>query len=218
MHYVQNHKEIVQRYKVKLVGWTHPTFANPSELSASLLPLQILLDAIKSGQCKFVWLTPEEYKKEDNEYHEKLKNGDIIPRECKTRKDKGKKWKRKVREMQGATRSQIGDYNPIVVVVVSGSGVLDHLLGDRFAELSYHSFFLAVQQKVNRQISSYASIFTTSIIRGAQKRCFWAMQSKIVVNTWISDTNPRSQIQSALCSKHVAPTTCCKSVVAIQCL
>ena len=52
MHYVQNHKEIVQRYKVKLVGWTHPTFANPSELSTSLPPLQKLLDAIKSTECK----------------------------------------------------------------------------------------------------------------------------------------------------------------------
>ena len=79
MHYIQNHKEIVQWYKVKLVGWTHLTFANPSELSTSLPPLQILLDAIKSGQCKFVQLTPKEYKKEDDEYHEKLKNGDIIP-------------------------------------------------------------------------------------------------------------------------------------------
>jgi len=110
MHYVQNHKEIVQRYKVKLVGWTHPTFANPSELSTSLPPLQILLDAIKSGQCKFVRLTPEEYNKEDDEYHEKLRNGDIIPRECKTRKDKGKKWKRKVREMsEDCSRSSEGE-------------------------------------------------------------------------------------------------------------
>ena len=98
MHYIQNHKEIIQWYKVKLVGWTHPTFGNPSELSTSLPPLQILLDAIKSRQCKFVQLTSEEYK-EDNEYHKKLKNGDIIPHECKTRKDKGKKQKRKVREM-----------------------------------------------------------------------------------------------------------------------
>ena len=119
---------------------------------------------------------------------------------------------------QGATRSQIGEYNPIVVVVVSGSGVLDHLSGDRFAELSYRSFLLAVQQKVNRHISSYLSIFTTSIIRGVQKTCFRAVKSKIIVNARISDTDPRSQIQSALCSKHVAPTTRCKSVVAFQCL
>ena len=98
MHYVQNHKEIVQRYKVKLVGWTHPTFANPSELSTSLPPLQKLLDAIKSMECKFVRLTPEQYKKEDDEYHEKLNNGKIILRERMTRKDKGKKRKWKVRE------------------------------------------------------------------------------------------------------------------------
>ena len=98
MHYVQNHKEIIQQYKVKLVGWMHTTFANPSELITSLPPLQKLLDAIKSMECKFVQLTPKQYKKEDNKYHEKLNNGKIILREHMTRKDKGKKRKQKVRE------------------------------------------------------------------------------------------------------------------------
>jgi hypothetical protein len=96
MHYVQNHKEIIQRYKIKLVGWIHLTFANSTKLSTSLPPLQKLLDGIKSGECKFVQLTPEQYKKEDDEYHEKLNNGEIILHEHMTRKDKGKK--RKVRE------------------------------------------------------------------------------------------------------------------------
>jgi len=73
MHNVQNHKEIVQQYKVKLVGWTHPTFPSPSKLSTSLLPLQKLLDVIKSKECKFVGLTPEQCK-EDDDYREKLRS------------------------------------------------------------------------------------------------------------------------------------------------
>jgi hypothetical protein len=104
MHYIQNHKEI-QQYKVKLVSWTHPTFAN---FSTSLLPLQDLPDAIKPGECKFVQLTPEQCKKEDNEYHEKLRNGEIILHERTTRKDKGKK--QKVKETsKGCSSSSEGE-------------------------------------------------------------------------------------------------------------
>lgn len=94
MHYVHHHKEIVERYSVKLVGWTHPTFANPSELSTSLPPLQILLDAIKSGECKFIELTPEQRKEEERLYQDKVRTGEIVLKPRATRKDKGKKRKR----------------------------------------------------------------------------------------------------------------------------
>lgn len=93
MHYTNYHKDIVQRYKVKLVGWTHSKFVNPSELSTSLPPLQVLLDAIKSGECKFIKLTADEVRDEDDLYREKIRNGEIILKERATRKDKGKKRK-----------------------------------------------------------------------------------------------------------------------------
>src|ERR1700690_215954 len=93
MHYVQYHKEVVQRYGIKLVGWTHPSFINPSEMSTSLPPLQALLDAIESGSCEFVRLTPDQKKEENGKYREKIRPGEIIVPERATRKDKGKKRK-----------------------------------------------------------------------------------------------------------------------------
>jgi hypothetical protein len=99
MHYVQYHKEIVMRYGVALKGWTHPMFANPSDLSTSLPPLQELLNAINSDQCKFVNLTSEQQKAEDNKYQEKIRKGEITVPVRATRKDKGKK--RKVQEAAG---------------------------------------------------------------------------------------------------------------------
>jgi hypothetical protein len=93
MHYVQYHKEIVMYRSVALEGWTHPTFANPGDLSTSLPPLQQLLEAIESGQCKFVKLTSEQRKAKDDKYQERIKNGEISVRVRAPRKDKGKKRK-----------------------------------------------------------------------------------------------------------------------------
>jgi hypothetical protein len=93
MQHIQYHKEIVMRYSVALEGWTHPTFANPGDLSTSLPPLQELLDAINSGECKFVKLTTEQRKAEDDKYHEKIRSGEITVQVRATRKDKGRKRK-----------------------------------------------------------------------------------------------------------------------------
>jgi hypothetical protein len=110
MQYVQYHKEIVMRYSIALRGWTYPTFTNPSELSTSLPPLQELLDAIKSGKCKFVKLTAEERQAEDEKYNEKIQSGEVVVKVRATRKDKGKKRKARVtsddEETDGETRSQ----------------------------------------------------------------------------------------------------------------
>lgn len=63
MQYVKYEEAIVQRYGIEIQGWTHDKFANPSEFSSSLPPLQKLLDAINAGDCKFVKLTTEERHK-----------------------------------------------------------------------------------------------------------------------------------------------------------
>lgn len=69
MQYVKYEPDIVLRHGIVLEGWTHPTFANPSELSTSLPPLQTLLNAITNGTCKFVTLSREERMKREDEYH-----------------------------------------------------------------------------------------------------------------------------------------------------
>jgi hypothetical protein len=91
MQYLNYERAIVLRLGVELRGWTHPTWANPSELSTSLPPLQALLDAIKNGSCKFVKLTREECKAREAEYYQKIQAGEIQVRTRKRRKDAGKK-------------------------------------------------------------------------------------------------------------------------------
>lgn len=105
MQYLKYHQEIVMRYSVMLVGWSHPTFANPSDLSTSLVPLQTLLDDIKSGKCKFVKLTAAERKAEDDKYHKKVQNGEIVLAERAIRKDKGTKRKRADSEAENQSES-----------------------------------------------------------------------------------------------------------------
>ena len=90
MQYVNYERDIVLRHGIELRGWTHPVWANPSELSTSLPPLQGLLDAIKTGNCKFVRLTREERTLREVAYNEKVALGEIhVGR--KKRKDAGTK-------------------------------------------------------------------------------------------------------------------------------
>ena len=101
MQYLNYERDIVLRYGVVLEGWTHSLWANPSELSTSLEPLRQLVDALKSGSCKFVKLTREDWEKRRKEYYAKIDSGEIRSRERKKRSDAGKK--RKARDMDDSS-------------------------------------------------------------------------------------------------------------------
>jgi hypothetical protein len=89
MQYVHYEEEIVLKRGVKLVGWTYDNIANPSTLSSAVQPLRNLRDAIKQGQCHFVRLSPQEVNKLKAAYQEKVRQGQVVPRQRKPRKDKG---------------------------------------------------------------------------------------------------------------------------------
>lgn len=91
MQYTNYEEDIVLRYGILLEGWTHPKFNNPSNLSTSLPPLQKLLDALTSGTCHFIKLTPPQLATRKAEHAAKQASGEIPPRQRKTRKDAGKK-------------------------------------------------------------------------------------------------------------------------------
>jgi hypothetical protein len=97
MQYVNYEEAIVQRYGIKLQGWTYDRFVNPSELSTSLPLLRKLLNAIDTGDCKFVKLTAEALRKCLETYKKKVANGEIKIRERKIRSDAGKR-KRKAQD------------------------------------------------------------------------------------------------------------------------
>jgi hypothetical protein len=109
MQYLNYERDIVLRHGVVLEGWTHSTWANPSELSTSLEPLRRLLDALKNDTCKFVKLTTAQRQKRQEEYNKKVDSGEIQVQERQKRKDAGKK--RKQHDGGGVTDDDIND-NP----------------------------------------------------------------------------------------------------------
>ncbi|KAJ7463589.1 hypothetical protein FB451DRAFT_1403611 [Mycena latifolia] len=78
MQYVNYEEDIVHRYGIELVGWTPDKWCNPSDLTSSLTVLRELLDALKSGDCKFVKLSVEELKERITDYKEALAAGEIV--------------------------------------------------------------------------------------------------------------------------------------------
>ncbi|KAJ7473509.1 hypothetical protein FB451DRAFT_1558700 [Mycena latifolia] len=94
MQYVNYEEDIVHRYGIELVGWTPDKWCNPSDLTSSLTVLRELLDALKSGDCKFVKLSVEELKERITDYKEALAAGEIVGKHRNTRSDMGKKRKR----------------------------------------------------------------------------------------------------------------------------
>ena len=60
MDYENYEKAILIDLGIALVGWTHPTFARPSELPLEVQPLETLLRALNTGACYFRRITEAE--------------------------------------------------------------------------------------------------------------------------------------------------------------
>ncbi|KAJ7166463.1 hypothetical protein C8R43DRAFT_1122032 [Mycena crocata] len=93
MAYVWYEEDVVQRHKIKLVGWTYPELINPSELSTSLPPLNDLHDALKADTCKFVKLDAAEVASRKTAWLEDVAAGRIERKHREERSDKGVKRK-----------------------------------------------------------------------------------------------------------------------------
>ncbi|KAG1721781.1 uncharacterized protein EDB91DRAFT_1274880 [Suillus paluster] len=57
-----SYNDLVQCYHVKLVGWNHPYWANPSDMKGGIKSLENVVLAIQANTCKFVTITPQEAK------------------------------------------------------------------------------------------------------------------------------------------------------------
>lgn len=75
MSYIQYVENIVNKYDVKLVGWTHQHFKSPSTLGSGIPELQKLYDALVDGSCGFERLTPVTKKRHLAEYAELVASG-----------------------------------------------------------------------------------------------------------------------------------------------
>lgn len=60
MDFKNYEKAVLIDLGVELVGWTHPTFARPSDLPLEIEPLETLLRALDLGDCHFRRITEAE--------------------------------------------------------------------------------------------------------------------------------------------------------------
>lgn len=92
MNYVNYDKAIVEKYRVKILGWPdkEAPFVNPSEIGA-ISTLRILHKSWKSGATHWVKLNARETQEHLDMMEEKRKAGQSIGRPRKQRSDAGKK-------------------------------------------------------------------------------------------------------------------------------
>jgi hypothetical protein len=94
MNYTNYETAIVERLKVKLVGWTYHHLVSPSEIG-TVDEIRTLRDALKTGACKWIRLSKRELAGHVEEMSKRRDGGEIIGKKRKVRSDKGKNRKRK---------------------------------------------------------------------------------------------------------------------------
>jgi len=94
MHYVKYEDAIVQRHSVKLIGWTCSRFINPADIN-SVPEIRVLRDALRSGACRWIRISPQELQHHTAEVDAWHQQGEVIGKKRKERSDKGTKRKRR---------------------------------------------------------------------------------------------------------------------------
>ncbi len=90
MQYINYERDIVQKYHVKMIGWTHEKWVNVSDLGNSLEPLETLWNALQEGKCKFVQISTTEANTKAESVRNSISAGQAAPpTKRKARKDKG---------------------------------------------------------------------------------------------------------------------------------
>jgi hypothetical protein len=90
MSYIKYERDIVSKYKVKLVGWPSTIkFASPSEIG-TVDDIRNLRQVLKIGECKWVVLTRRQVTAHEEIIAAKVASGEIVGKKRKERSDKGK--------------------------------------------------------------------------------------------------------------------------------
>jgi len=90
MNYVNYDIQIMQRYQVKLVGYTYREFTSPYNIS-TVDDLCHLRDALHCGSCCWIRMTKGEVSKHATVIAEREAAGEEVTKKRKGRSDKGKK-------------------------------------------------------------------------------------------------------------------------------
>jgi len=65
---------MVQKYLVKLIGWCHDGWGNPSDLKGGVEPLEALARAVSEKKCRFVRIT----RQEADERTKRIEVGEVL--------------------------------------------------------------------------------------------------------------------------------------------
>jgi hypothetical protein len=65
---------MVQKYLVKLIGWCHDAWGNPSNLKGGVEPLEALARAVSEKKCRFVRIT----RQEADERTKRIEVGEVL--------------------------------------------------------------------------------------------------------------------------------------------
>jgi hypothetical protein len=88
MNYVNYDTQIMQRYQVKLVGFTHREFISPYNICV-VDDLRVLRDALQCGSCCWIRMTKGEVSKHATELAKREAAGEVVTTKRKQRSDKG---------------------------------------------------------------------------------------------------------------------------------
>ena len=93
MEYKNYESEIVAKQGIELIGWVekYGPIVNTSQLAHNVRMLQAILDDLNRGLIKFVRLSRAEMQRRLEVHQNKIRNGELLVRERKRRKDLGKK-------------------------------------------------------------------------------------------------------------------------------
>jgi hypothetical protein len=90
MNYSNYDMQVIQKFQVKLVGWTHNKFVSPFEIH-TIDDVRTLVQALRCGRCHWVRLTATEITKHARDVEARKDAGETVGKPRKVRSDLGMK-------------------------------------------------------------------------------------------------------------------------------
>jgi hypothetical protein len=96
MNYPNYDTKVIERYQIKLVGWTYREFKSPFDIH-SIDDIRNLLEALQCGKCYWVRMTKNEVNRHRDDVSKRRAAGETIGKARQPRSDIGVKRPRKKR-------------------------------------------------------------------------------------------------------------------------
>lgn len=94
MNYSNYDMRVIQKYQVKLIGWTYNKFVSPFEIH-TIDDVRTLVEALRCGRCHWVRMTATEVTKNAKDVEARKAAGETVGKPRKVRSDLGMKRPRK---------------------------------------------------------------------------------------------------------------------------